>query len=430
MDPVDPVASAPLAPGPRPATGAALTRLRRLLLREVIPARHRRGAALVVVLLTVAIMTTVIIDFVFQTRVQLHMVVNQRDEVRAYYLAKSGLDLARLALGFQKQVNALSGGNMNIQIWQYLNQFMGAFNAAKVDLPVASVDLSAVAGLGGMKGAFEVEVEPEDGKINLNAFVNPVSDRGRLETIARLTFLMSPGEYKEMFENKDDKGNYNDIPEVIASIIDWIDPDSDLTTMTGDFQYTPTGAGQESSRYRDIGGKIEPRNAKLDTLEELHRIKGVGDDFYESFADSMTIYSGSKVNVNTANEQLLAVLICSHLANPQDPLCSDPFNMLELAALVSTIVQWQNLRRSILLMTPFPTKESFKSFLTTGYPAFNIFIPKPPVLDWGKLLKDIEVRAPGVYRIKAEGRIGRTTKTLIAVIDLNKKGKLYYWREF
>ena len=119
----------------QPSRPGLRQRLSALLDREVVPVRHKRGAALVVVLLTVAVLTTVVVDFVYSTRVQLHMAANQRDEVRAYFLARSGMDLARLALGFQKQIDTLTGGRMNIQIWQYLDQFMGAFNAARSTCP-------------------------------------------------------------------------------------------------------------------------------------------------------------------------------------------------------------------------------------------------------------------------------------------------------
>ncbi len=407
-----------------------LARVRRLLDREVVPARHKRGVALVVVLLTVAILTTVVLDFVYETRVQLHMAVNQREEVKAYFLAKSGYELALLAMGFQRQIDRLSGGRLNIQIWQYLDQFMGAFNAARVDLPIAAVDLSEVQGLGGIKGGFDVDIEPQDGKINVNALGRPVNDRARLETIARLSFLMSPGKYKDLFEEKDSNGEYNDIPEIISAIIDWIDADSDLTTMNAEGQYLPTGPGQEANRYRTFGKKIKPRNAKLDTLEELHLVKGVGDDFFEAFADSLTIYPGTKVNVNTANEQLLAVLICSHVVDPMDPLCADPFNLVDLWLVVSQIRMWQTLRRSIFMMTPFQSKQQFISFLRSGRPEMGFGWDKPLRLNWSQLRKDIEVRPPAVYKITAQGRSGHITKTLVAVIDLNKKGRVYYWREF
>ena len=245
-----------------------------------------------------------------------------------------------------------------------------------------------------------------------------------------MSFLMAPGEHKDLFESRDTEGGYNDIPEVIAAIIDWMDPDEDLTTMNAEGMYMPSGGGQEANRYRKVGNKVEPRNMKPDTLQELHLVKGVGDEWFERFADSLTIYPGTKVNVNTANEQLMAVLICSHVQNPADPLCSDPFNMVRLWLVVAQIRSWQMLRRSVFMMTPFQRKQDFISFLRAGRPEMGFAFDQPLNLNWTELKKSIEVRPPSVYRISSTGRIGTTEKRVVAVIDLNKKGRLYYWREF
>jgi general secretion pathway protein K len=61
----------------------------------------RRGMALIVVFTTVAILSTSITEYVYNTRVNLRLAQNQRDEVKAYYLARSGVNLQRLAIAYQ-----------------------------------------------------------------------------------------------------------------------------------------------------------------------------------------------------------------------------------------------------------------------------------------------------------------------------------------
>src|SRR5439155_205842 len=51
--------------------------------------RSRRGVALILVLTTIAILTSVAVDFGYQSRVNLRLTENARDELRAYYLARS-----------------------------------------------------------------------------------------------------------------------------------------------------------------------------------------------------------------------------------------------------------------------------------------------------------------------------------------------------
>ena len=71
--------------------------------------RSRRGVALILVLTTVAILTSIAVEFAYQSRVNLRLAENARDELRAYYLARSAVNLSRLLLHFQKQVDQLGG---------------------------------------------------------------------------------------------------------------------------------------------------------------------------------------------------------------------------------------------------------------------------------------------------------------------------------
>ena len=68
-----------------------------------------RGVALILVLTTIAILTSIGVDFSYQSRVSLRLAENLRDETRAFYLAKSAVNLSRLLLHFQKQVDGLGG---------------------------------------------------------------------------------------------------------------------------------------------------------------------------------------------------------------------------------------------------------------------------------------------------------------------------------
>jgi general secretion pathway protein K len=66
----------------------------------------QRGAALLVAITSIAILTAVSVDLAYNTRVSLQAAVNARDELRAYYLAKSAVSISRLVLNFQQQLDA------------------------------------------------------------------------------------------------------------------------------------------------------------------------------------------------------------------------------------------------------------------------------------------------------------------------------------
>ncbi|HZR08779.1 MAG TPA: hypothetical protein VFA79_09380, partial [Myxococcales bacterium] len=70
---------------------------------------ENRGVALILVLVTIAILTSIGVDFSYSSRVSLKLAENLRDETRAEYLARSAINLSRLLLHFQKQVDQLGG---------------------------------------------------------------------------------------------------------------------------------------------------------------------------------------------------------------------------------------------------------------------------------------------------------------------------------
>ncbi len=72
-----------------------------------------RGVALILVLTTLAILTSLGVDFSYSTRVNLKLSENLRDELRSYYMARSAINLTRMLLHFQKQLDAVGGAAMS-----------------------------------------------------------------------------------------------------------------------------------------------------------------------------------------------------------------------------------------------------------------------------------------------------------------------------
>lgn len=67
------------------------------------PARER-GVALLLVLVGLAVLGLVANEIRYNSIVEIRLATNQRDDLRAYYLARSGVGLSRLMLKFQKQM--------------------------------------------------------------------------------------------------------------------------------------------------------------------------------------------------------------------------------------------------------------------------------------------------------------------------------------
>jgi general secretion pathway protein K len=74
------------------------------------------------------------------------------------------------------------------------------------------------------------------------------------------------------------------------------------------------------------------KNAPYDSLEELHMVRGVSEDFWATFIDPspedpkkrvVTVWGQGAINVNTANAQTLLAVVCSG-ALPTTAICIDP----------------------------------------------------------------------------------------------------------
>ena len=221
------------------------------------------------VLGTIAMLTVSVVEFVYSTRVNLHLAQNQRDEVKAYFLAKSGINLQRLALSYQFELGergdllGRAASNGRFQLWRYLDIFLPIITKGAFETPIGSLDFTSMGGegFGGLKGEIELEdVVPEDGKTSLNSLIqSPLPDA----TVKSLCGLFLPFALTQP-QNRDAREDAKQRYELVAAIIDHIDLDCDLTIVDESCTVQKGGAGNEISRYVDLDWK--PKNEPLVTL--------------------------------------------------------------------------------------------------------------------------------------------------------------------
>jgi hypothetical protein len=317
-------------------------------LRQQLRCREE-GVALLSVVIVLAVISTAVADFAYNTEVDLTSAANARDDLRAHYLSRSALNLSRLLLRVQERLidpNRQFLGGMDLQIADYAPMLISAFNSregAEMLGSLIGVESGAIKGLGVDVGSFDLQMESLDGKLNINC-------GGGLNTgsptvtrfAASLAALMLPMRYNLLFEEPDENGQYADRLEVMRAIIDWADQDN---VMFG------SGSAAEDYRYNTGKDPYEIKNQYYDTVEELRLVKGVDDDFMSAFGDSFTVYGDCKVNVNLADAPLLAALIMQHAASPNDPA-----------------LQWQNLSLLTRYVTHIRTMlagfKDVKAFIT------------------------------------------------------------------
>ncbi len=111
-----------------------------------------RGIAMLLVLVGIAVLALVANEVRYNSVVELRLATNQRDELRAHYLAKSGIAISRLMLRFQKQLDAIQIPNLGGMLQTLMGGAGGAGNPLAALLGGAAGGANPLAALAGGAG--------------------------------------------------------------------------------------------------------------------------------------------------------------------------------------------------------------------------------------------------------------------------------------
>ncbi len=449
-------------PGPKSSRAAAV---------------HSRGVALILVLTTIAILTSIGVDFSYQSRVSLRLAENLRDETRAYYLARSAVNLSRLLLHFQKQIDQLGGSlssavaqlagggkppaapapgaktpppvgspaaasTLGIRLWEILPIDSNAFsmllqgNAAGLEArgaadpnappPAAPPPDKARPdpprvrdSFGSFDGSFHSKIVDENSRINVQG-LDGLSG-APLAALIQLRAMMADPKYDFIFDDEDANHDKVRRDDVILAMKDWIDIDEtgsaiDPTNTSNPFV---NGFSDENSAYDRYDPRYKAKNGRLDSLEELYLVRGVNDRYMAAFGDRLTVWPdiNTKLNINTADQQQMLTNILIAAANPNDPSLRDP-------RLLQTILQEIQLRKMFSFFGM--SAQDFVAILQAN----NIRVRPQIDPKQNGAANNFFSSTSDTFRITGTGRIGRIEKNLTAVIRYDDAlGKMLYWKE-
>ena len=270
---------------------------------------------------------------------------------------------------------------------------------------------------------------------------------------SKLLGLIGPPQYDRLFEGRDNEGNFNERPTICSAIIDWTDTDTTTDSCLSTSQAQGTEGGAEDSFYQMLKKPYERKNAALDSLEELHRVRGVSDDFWATFVDPdpddaasriVTIWGSDKLNVNTSNAVATLAAVCAAVPVGQTtPVCNDmvirakAVSMMEMFRQLSAgIPVFHSVNQFISILKPSASAAAAGSAspapaasglgglgsLMSGPPSLEMMgIPPIPTLVDALLQKTLGVQSQ-VFSIYATGLVKsgrRETRTRIhTVVDL------------
>jgi general secretion pathway protein K len=230
--------------------------------------KGKRGMALLLVLMIVALMTSLLTDLAFSTMVDMRLTETFRDSTRAYYLAKGGINAGRMIL--QEDRNNYDSLD---ETW----------SKGVINYPVG-------------EGSVTILIEDQDGKLSLNGMVNKNSPQAimtdrfyRLLVVLELDSLADPA-------------------ELTAALIDWLDTGDDPYAEVHTDGLSLPVSGAEDTYYRSQAQPYRSKNGPLETLQELSLIKGFTIEIVNQISPHLAVNGTVAVNINTASAEVLMSL--------------------------------------------------------------------------------------------------------------------------
>jgi general secretion pathway protein K len=383
--------------------------------------RPARGAALLVVIVSTAILTAIAVDLAYSTRVSLLTAANARDELKAEYLARSGVELSRLVLGLQKQLDDAApkgAGAIRVQVWNLV--------------PISSTlteGLFAAGEEGGSPGAFDAKLDDEGRKVNaqLDGLAQVSGGIAAAQVAAFLQMLADP-RWDPLFDREDEHGQRVTRTDLAIHLHDWTDPGSVGSALSANpARPFEDGFGDENQPYYRYEPSYETKNDRFDSLDELFLIAGIDDAFMEAFGKQLTVFphKDGRFNVNTldADELLRNARVMAD--PPLQPKLADPLLGRDLLRAVS-----EARMGGLLTLRPVQFAQIVQSF---GVQVNGTYLNENTAEQSGAFT-DRSL----VFRIQSTGSAGAVERKVDAVVTFDTRqlgqelapgGRLLHWRE-
>lgn len=468
--------------------------------RQKHTVRGERGMALMWAMIVFAVLSITVVNFLNDTRVNYALAVNQADGTKAYFNARSSVELQKLGLLFQNELEkdpflGTMVTSSNFQVWEVMNLILPIISTGELDTDFGNVQLRdediVFEGDYTRNGSMKFNrPTPEEGKINLNAFASQKVDEDLLRRFCNMIAPPLWDHMRSLTETRTLEQKF----QVIANIIDYVDPDDNETIIDGHCKVSQGSSGGEAHHYRELD--YLPKNQPLTTLNELRLVPGVTEGFMERFGNELTVYpiADNALYINQANATALMGFLCSHFqgggnGSGYSP-CDTPQTAYEVSrialALDGYIKFFQNplnvlsfymgdmggigsgdgrLAAGMALgqMQAFRRPQQLQTIITAimSNPQFELFFIRradrvvatdfgldeairtaeesfltpftilPNQFDYQTMSANISTSTPKVFMLEAEGSSQNITRHIRTVVDVSdEKPVTLYWREF
>jgi hypothetical protein len=388
--------------------------------QRAVAVRRERGIALLMVLSLLALVTTVVTDFQFSSRVDIQLAYNARDELQAEYNALSALRFRALLLKQSRALQPLVQGLIGSLAGPGGAAGGGASTPISALMELIPVECGLMSQItrkvergGGLKnseathedffpGECMATSQSEHSKLSVNLLSSNIN--GRNQSVASfLLGMLSDPRLRKHFETDDRNGQHAESPTVlIGALADWVDPDHAEQGNLGD----------EDRYYQSAKPPYRAKNAPFDSVAEMQLVYGMNDDLYNLLKDRITV----------------------HNADPLIELATAPIPMI-LAGLPAVLLPGPGLEVFVTMLQPLAARLAMLKSLGPLVPMSLSLLQSAmtdvglmPYIDATKLQNVYTDRSSTAwYTILAQGQMGRASRKIRAVFQA-MEGSFYYVR--
>jgi general secretion pathway protein K len=297
--------------------------------------RDKSGIALFMVIAAISLLSILVTDFTYIAQINQRMAYDSLDQIKAHYLAKSGLKLSLLRLKAYQQVKSMLGGSgannplagaipkgMVEKIWNFpfffpIPALPTMSNADKEQLDKFHKDSD-------FDGKFIATIESESSRMNLNSLLpgfiaampssapSASPSPGTSQAAPQVGSSPSPSA-SPSFSADQARQNLQDY--LTQLILNKSEEDEGFAHEYRDYKmdelmknisaWCDRTYKQDAPDYKDI----LPKGGPFYSLSELHMIPLMDDDLFDLFQPNLTASATAGVNVNTIQDATLRALI-------------------------------------------------------------------------------------------------------------------------
>ncbi len=252
---------------------------------------------MLLVITSAVILSLIMVELNYSTRISSAIAGNYRDETAAYYLARSSVNVAmlRVAIASKAKTFEISGFKLPNDVISMIITLPFVFPPPLELLTMTGSAEDADLGMKDMVeniktdtniasvGYFDHNISSMDSSLNINAITLSENSISAFKEQMKNYYSLKV-QSDESFAHRYPIEKYE---RVLNNVIDWIDTDS-----------TSRNGGDEDLPYQKKNPPYRARNNFIATINELHMVDEMDDELFDFIAPMVSIFSSGAINAN------------------------------------------------------------------------------------------------------------------------------------